>query len=221
MGDAATPRAALASAVERVKAAEAAVGRLNAAFDVAQREKWAAQTAQETAQRAVAAARAADSEALTAAAKDGKALAKVTRTAHAALAAERDAAAAVELAQEAESVIAGALANAQGEVPAAKWQLDTALRDVVEPAIPPMVAELYATMEAMTKARECLTTAAAALVLVPREVRDARALSRLDPTIDPVHRPRLDWTNPWPATLARLRTDANAPLPPVASGSAQ
>jgi hypothetical protein len=221
MEAAASPRATLASAVERVKAADAAVTRLTAAFDVAQREKWAAQATQEAAQRAVTAARAADSEALTVAAQDGTALAKVTRTAHAALAAERDAAAAVELAQEAESAIAAALANAQGEVPGAKWALDAALRDLVEPAIPALVTELYATLAAMTKARACLDAAAAALVLVPRDVRDALALSRLDPMIEPIHRPRLDWVNPWPATLARLRTDANAPLPPVASEAAQ
>ncbi len=211
--DVSAHRQALAEAIPAQAAANAALERIEAALEASKRARWAAQSALKAATTASTMARQADAEALTVAALAGLPLDAVPRTEATTLAAKKAAEAALELADAERLAMDAALTVAQQRLSPPAWHIEAALEGILAPCVEPLAARINALIDEALKLGD-------GMFAVQRHVRgDVRGdveramavvtvLRRGSPTPP-------DWIDPWAAAVARLKTDANTPLPPL------
>jgi hypothetical protein len=212
-------RKALAEAITAHAAAETAKTALADGLDAAKRAEWTATKRLSAAITAIEQAQDADAQAIAEGALAGQPLASVPRTEAAAMAAKAQAEAALEAAKRDLSTLEAAQAEAERRAFHVGLRHDAALEAALLPVLETLAARVTALLTETLQLGE-------GLFAVRRQIRGAVSadaehalnavlLARAGHSIPP------GWQDPWGVALERLRTDANAPLPPVASGSAQ
>jgi hypothetical protein len=212
-------RKALADAIKELTAAANAKTALADGLDAAVRaERLAARTLSASI-IAIEKAREADASAIAEGVMAGMALASVPRTEATAMATKTQAESALAAAQRDVATMTAATAEAERHHTTAIWHHDQAMEDVTGPLLETLAARVTALLTETLQLGEGLFAARrhirGAVSADAEHALNAVLLARAGHSIPQ------GWQDPWGVALERLATDANAPLPSVASGSAQ